>query len=458
MLRRFAQPARTAALSSDGRLLALAGTNNVISVVDTATGLALRQWPSKDSVWSLSFLLDDRGLICTGWSRDALVCRWDDPTPHPLSGHDLHVWSAAVSPDGATIATTSSDQTVRLWDADTLKPKGVLRGHQNEVWCVAFCPKGDLLATGGKDQNVMLWRTERVDRSLQLPHDVDFRPIFSADGKSLLTVKPQSKTPLLWNAQTGALLSEDPAKGQLVTGFSRDGSCVASFDPVAWRLNFWPPGAVQPVREVDLDGKPPRGTPCVFAALSPDQEVFFAIDGAGMIFVWNADSGHLLRFFQGPAPPIRNVLLSPHGKQLAVSVESQNVAWLFDCATGRGRQLPGHRDFVSGLAFSPDGSTLATGSEDGTIRLWNTTNGNLVASLPGHLQETTDVAFSPDGRTLASLGRAESLKLWHLPTLREVVSQNEPHAGAWLRFAPDGGRLAFDSDTNTVGFLSAPSE
>jgi WD40 repeat protein/predicted Ser/Thr protein kinase len=458
LLRRFAQPARTAALSSDGRLLALAGTNNVISVLDTATGLPLRQWPSKDSVWSLSFLPDDRGLISVGWSRDVLLCRWDDPAPQTLSGHDLHVWSAAVSPDGATIATTSSDQTVRLWDAATLKPKGILRGHQNEVWCAAFCPKGDLLATGGKDQNVMLWRTAPVNRSIQLPHDMDFHPVFSADGKSLLTVQPHSKTFLLWNAQTGALLSENLANGQAIVGFSRDGTCVASFDPVDWRLNFWRPGATHPQREVGLDGKAPQQTPSVFAGLSPGQEVFFAIDGAGTIFVWNADGGHLMRTLKGPSPPIRNALLSPHGKQLAVSVESQNVAWLFDCATGMGRRLAGHRDFVSGLAFSPDGSTLATGSEDGTIRLWNTTNGDFVASLPGHLQETTDVAFSPDGQTLASLGRNESLKLWHLPTLREVISQNEPHAGAWLRFSPDGGRLAFDSETNTLSILSAPSE
>ena len=377
VLRRFEQPARTAALSSDGRLLAVAGTNNLISVLDTASGLALRQWPSKDPVWALSFSPDDRSVIAAGWSQDVLLCRWNDPAPKIISGHQLHVWSAAFSPDGETIATTSSDQTVRLWDAATLKPKGILRGHQSEVWCAAFSPRDNLLATGGKDENVLLWRAAVANRSIQFPHDVDCRPIFSADGKLLITVKPDSKRFMLWNAQTGALLSEDLANGQLITGFSRDGACVASFDTVDWRLSFWPPGATHPQREVELDGKPPRKTPSVFAALSPDQEAFSVIDGAGTIFVWNADNGHLLRLFKGPAPPIRNALLSAHGKQLAVSVESQKVAWLFDCATGTEHRLAGHRDFVSGLAFSADGASLATGSVDGTIRLWNTTNGHL---------------------------------------------------------------------------------
>jgi WD40 repeat protein len=141
-----------------------------------------------------------------------------------------------------------------------------------------------------------------------------------------------------------------------------------------------------------------------------------------------------------------------------VCVEREDVARLYDCATGAERQLAGHRDFVSGLAFSPDGLTLATGSMDGTIRLWNVARGETIASLPGHMQETTDVAFSPDGRTLASLGRNESLKLWHLPTLREVVSENEPHAGLWLRFSPDGRKLAVETDTHKLRLLAAPPE
>jgi WD40 repeat protein len=119
-------------------------------------------------------------------------------------------------------------------------------------------------------------------------------------------------------------------------------------------------------------------------------------------------------------------------------------------------QLVGHKDFVSNMAFSPDGAVLATGSEDGTIRLWNTTDGSSCAVLPGHMQETTDVAFSPDGRTLASLSQGESLKLWHLPTLRQVYSLKMATAGMWLRFSPDGSRLAISMMDNQLTILEAP--
>lgn len=118
--------------------------------------------------------------------------------------------------------------------------------------------------------------------------------------------------------------------------------------------------------------------------------------------------------------------------------------------------MAGHQDFVCGRAFSPDGTTLAIRSMDGTIRLWNTSNGQTIGTLPGHMQETTDVAFSSDGRTLASLGHDESVKLWNVPTLREVISQSEPKAGLKLLFSSDGHKLAVETDKDKLSVMEAP--
>jgi len=217
------------------------------------------------------------------------------------------------------------------------------------------------------------------------------------------------------------------------------------------------PQAETPSRTVTLLGAHAgTGDPGAWG-LSSDSEYFFAIDRTGLARVWDVNSGALLGSFQSLKPPIRSASLSPGGKWLAVSVEREEAASLFDCrAGGRPRELAGHRDFVSGLAFAPDGATLATASVDGTIRLWRSADGVCLGVLPGHLQETTDVAFSPDGRTLASISRHESLKLWHLPAMREVFSLSLPNAGEHLQFSPDGQKLAVNMDDGKVLLLEAP--
>jgi WD40 repeat protein/predicted Ser/Thr protein kinase len=458
-LRRFEQPGRALALSSDGQLLAVAGTNSGITVWDAATGKLAREWPTKSPVWALNFSPDGRRLLSTGWSSEVSVWQLDGHSPPQiLSGHPLHAWSAVFSEDGATIATASSDQTVRLWDAATLEPKSILHGHSSEVWCAAFSPDGKLLATGGKDRNVMLWPAAAAHPQDELPHDMDFRPAFSPDGRWLVTVNPGSRNSRLWNAADRALITPNLAEGRQIVGFSSDGKYVATFDSDNLSLKFWLPKGVAPEKQTALERVAANKAAFVYPGMSPEQGFFFAIDATGLIQVWQTDTGHLLRAMKGPAPRIRNAVLSPQGRQIAVCVERENAARLYDCATGAERLLAGHRDFVSGLAFSPEGSTLATGSIDGTIRLWNVATGQTIASLPGHMQETTDVAFSPDGRTLASLGHNESLKLWHLPTLREVVSENEPRAGLWLRFSPDGRQLAVETGPDKLRLLAAPAE
>jgi len=111
---------------------------------------------------------------------------------------------------------------------------------------------------------------------------------------------------------------------------------------------------------------------------------------------------------------------------------------------------------VTSAAFSPDGKRVATGSADGSVCLWNTATGESEASLPAHMGGTFDVAFSPDGRTLAPVG--ESLRLWDVPTLRQVISEDTPQAGMFLRFSPDGQYLAVETSSNKLALLAAPSD
>ena len=102
LLRRFEPLGHALALSSDGRLLALAGADMSITVWDTASGNLIREWPMKHPVWSLQFSPDDRELVSAGWSREVLIWKIADTSPpRTINSLRLNFWSAVYSPDGA---------------------------------------------------------------------------------------------------------------------------------------------------------------------------------------------------------------------------------------------------------------------------------------------------------------------------------------------------------------------
>ncbi|BAZ49856.1 WD-40 repeat-containing protein [Nostoc sp. NIES-4103] len=119
-------------------------------------------------------------------------------------------------------------------------------------------------------------------------------------------------------------------------------------------------------------------------------------------------------------------------------------------------RLEGHSNYVWGVAFSPDGKTIASASLDNTVKLWNVATGEEIAILKGHSDEVRDVAFSPDGKTIASASLDKTVKLWNAATGKEINTLKGHSDSVYsVAFSPDGKMIASASADKTVKLWNA---
>jgi serine/threonine protein kinase len=161
--------------------------------------------------------------------------------------------------------------------------------------------------------------------------------------------------------------------------------------------------------------------------------------------------GSLVRTLTGHTDEVWSVSFSPDGSLLASGSEDKTIK-LWRVADGlEVRTLTGPTNWVRSVSFSPDGRLLASGSVDNTIKLWRVADGSLVRTLTGHTGFVFSVSFSPDGSLLASGSEDKTIKLWRVAD-GSLVRTLTGHT-LWVSsvsFSPDGRLLASGSVDNTI--------
>ncbi|MEH2219293.1 MAG: hypothetical protein V7K72_19650 [Nostoc sp.] len=148
-----------------------------------------------------------------------------------------------------------------------------------------------------------------------------------------------------------------------------------------------------------------------------------------------------------PAIKAGKILQSQHKTNLEVMNALQTVRF----QRRERSRLEGHSDNVISVSFSPDGKTLASGSWDKTIKLWNLETRKGIRTLNGHSNSVYGVSFSPDGKTLASGSWDKTIKLWNLETGKEILTlTGHSNTVNSVSFSPDGKTLASGSYDNTI--------
>jgi WD40 repeat protein len=154
---------------------------------------------------------------------------------------------------------------------------------------------------------------------------------------------------------------------------------------------------------------------------------------------------------RGHRDRVQSVAWSPDGSKLATaSIDKTAKVW--EMATGRELlTFRGHSDYVFGIAWSPDGSKLATASQDGTANVWEANTGHELLTLRGHQAPVNSIVWSPDGAKLATASNDQTAKVWDARTGRELRTllghRGDVYSIAW---SPDGSKLATAGDDRTA--------
>mgnify|MGYP002467714433 CR=1 FL=1 len=278
-----------------------------------------------------------------------------------------------------------------------------LKGHSAKVYSVHYSPNGKYLVSGGSDQTIRLWE--------------------ASTGKLLHT----------YQGHRGSVL---------VVRFSPDGKNIAS-GSTDGTIKIW--GTTSGVIVKTLEGHSDMvGT----LDYSKNSQLLVSGSRDKTVKLWNLASGHVVHTFENNPTLIYGVTFGPKNQKIA-SASGINLK-IWNAKTFQlEKTLKGHKDHITAVTFSTNGSKVITGSRDGSLKMWNASNGNLIRTYLEPYALITSVAISPDQRYLVRGGK--NLRLWDAQggSKISIYRGHFKNVNA-VAFSPNGQFIASASDDQTI--------
>jgi len=413
-----------AAMSADGQRLARIAEGRVM-LIDPLSG---SPWIGLDGhqAGAQSFAFGGDNLRLVSGGNDGAVVTWDIPSrqiaewrPSADGSKDGRSAGLAVSLDGRRmLASTPStpgahveigDGRTALAEVDAgVQPTATALDSQGGRFALGgtgFVDVFDIgkpqkLSLGGFAGRVLLMMFDPLDRWLAAQ-------ISGGEAR-------------VWDLREGRLLKRFERDEAHAGTFAADGRTYAygyGGTVVAWDLRAEQPRWTSPLTGAD------QGVGLV--RYSPDGRTLLATLSSRRGWLLDADSGRKIATVDLPGSSYVNAAAfqAGGGRRIAIA-DSAKVAWLWDPASGVIRTLGGHGAPVKAVEFSPDGALVATGGDDGVVRVWDSDTGDLLDSFPAHdgRIDWEGLAYLQDG-SLLSAGSDGRVRRWHMPQERRSTDE-----------------------------------
>jgi eukaryotic-like serine/threonine-protein kinase len=405
--------AREVSLAPDASRVAIGQSDGTIELWDVESGkMVFRRKMHSSTVVAIRFAPDGRLAASGGYDGIKL---WNPSTGEPvgeLTGHRREVRALVFSPDGATLYSGADDKTVRVWDAAGRQERAVLEGHRAGVMSLALSRDGKRLVSGSRDGEIRLWSASTGAGILvRAAHtDVVSDLAFAGDG-TLISVS-WDRTVARWNEPDLELLHRFQAGNEWVTsaGLIQGGRWLAA---------------------LGLDG----GLSLLDTATDATLLVVHAYS-TGVENLTASDTSGVVAFPSAPR---------------TVEVWKQNGA-------PGVRIIGSHAGFVQAVAYSPDGTKIASASFDKTARIWDARTGKVLDRLEGFSDYVHTVKFSPDGRWLGALSRDGTLLVWDVSARQDHSRLRGAAIALEFDWSPDSAKVAVGGGDGVLWFFDVQAK
>lgn len=416
----------------------------------------------------LSVAVSPDGKYVAGMSLYHLIV-WDRFTGREIMtiGDDFYdLSSVAFSPDGQFIAGHGFNE-VKIYHLATGKIYRALEGKSSQIYDFDFSPDGRNVAACNASGNIQIWNI--ADGTLVKEYQAEgmsFELEYSPDGEYLAC---NSNKLEIWNLDTDAHRTIDAWIQSLA--FSPDGKTIAGALDNIRTIKEWDYRTGELIKTYHPlnDTDPFYTSKCIY--YSPDGTYLLNGNNDGFIYLWNAEDGKPLSKMKNIGFGVHDAAFLPEGGYVLtagdVEYGEKGRVYMWEMSEAASAQadvivhvaegvlittLSGHTDRINSLAVSADSKFLASGSSDGTIKIWDINTGRIIRTL--ELVDKTGircVAFSPDGESLLAVDGERYLTLWNYKTgsIRgRYYGYRLPLRAA--AFSPDGQFIAAGGEQKVI--------